>query len=719
MDDAASHAQESQPPQDGERLDGWKRIALYLHRDVRTLRRWENNEGLPVRRLKHDKLSTVYAYRAELDAWLEQRGSGNAKVEQNEAKTKRGWRWLWFFLPLAVLAGLMVYLWLPAKGPGIAFGKWDWVLITRFDNRTGEDVLDGTVEYALKRELGNSRYVRVVPRDRVKDALRLMRLPTDTPIDTETGREISLRDGAIRMLITGRIEKLGGTYQLSAALVNPRDGVTVASFSAEAADQAEVLPRIGDLARDVRAALGEGVASINKSAEMLAKVTTPSLEALRLFSQADAAMSGVKRNQAIPLLEQAVRLDPNFASAHLLLWYALRDRDQMPQAEQHLQRAVELADKTSERERLFILATYYDYLHDQRKSIDTYQLLVQLYPDHFWGAGNLGSIYEDLGEFRQAYPYVLQMADLRPNASWAQLKAAQMAVVNNEAATRDRYVARARNLQLQDPWLGAPITLLPVQEAWVKGDYREAATSLETLVASMDAKDLVADSGLFGQVRSLYLALGQLRRFRQISGLRPEIGWLQALLDYDSGHPETLDAMWDKTTPLSYWDAALLALTGQKERAKAIIEDPQTAEHLLPPYLARNWKNLARGQVALSEGRFGDAATLLSTDSMMLDGTSKLGYLFAMNSLAHAQQGLKEDGKAIATLEKARLQKLLSIFDPGATWMWLRNEVYLASLYRETGRNQAAAQIESELRAVLQVADSDHPFMAQLDRAPK
>jgi hypothetical protein len=52
-----------------ERLDGWKRIANYLHRDVRTVRRWEKQQNLPVRRLMHDKLATVYAYRSELDAW--------------------------------------------------------------------------------------------------------------------------------------------------------------------------------------------------------------------------------------------------------------------------------------------------------------------------------------------------------------------------------------------------------------------------------------------------------------------------------------------------------------------------------------------------------------------------------------------------------------------------------------------------------------------------
>src|SRR5258708_2747081 len=53
----------------GRRLESWKEIAAYLGRDVTTVRRWEKREGLPVRRLHHSRLGSVYAYAAELDAW--------------------------------------------------------------------------------------------------------------------------------------------------------------------------------------------------------------------------------------------------------------------------------------------------------------------------------------------------------------------------------------------------------------------------------------------------------------------------------------------------------------------------------------------------------------------------------------------------------------------------------------------------------------------------
>jgi Tol biopolymer transport system component len=55
------------------RLDSWKEIAAYLGRGVRTVQRWEREEGLPVHRLGHDKRGSVYATREELAAWWESR----------------------------------------------------------------------------------------------------------------------------------------------------------------------------------------------------------------------------------------------------------------------------------------------------------------------------------------------------------------------------------------------------------------------------------------------------------------------------------------------------------------------------------------------------------------------------------------------------------------------------------------------------------------------
>ena len=70
----ANHPSAHRHPRDPEdRLDSWKEIAAYLKRDVTTVQRWEKREGMPVHRHLHDRMGSVYASRAELDAWTRSR----------------------------------------------------------------------------------------------------------------------------------------------------------------------------------------------------------------------------------------------------------------------------------------------------------------------------------------------------------------------------------------------------------------------------------------------------------------------------------------------------------------------------------------------------------------------------------------------------------------------------------------------------------------------
>jgi len=57
------------PDSPDDRLDSWKEIAAYLKRGVRTVRRWEHEEGLPVHRQVHRVLGSVYAFKTEIEAW--------------------------------------------------------------------------------------------------------------------------------------------------------------------------------------------------------------------------------------------------------------------------------------------------------------------------------------------------------------------------------------------------------------------------------------------------------------------------------------------------------------------------------------------------------------------------------------------------------------------------------------------------------------------------
>ena len=67
------------------RFEGWGEIAKYLHREIRTVQRWEHTLGLPIHRLDVGKQGSVYAYPSELDKWLLDREKRNQLDEGNDS----------------------------------------------------------------------------------------------------------------------------------------------------------------------------------------------------------------------------------------------------------------------------------------------------------------------------------------------------------------------------------------------------------------------------------------------------------------------------------------------------------------------------------------------------------------------------------------------------------------------------------------------------------
>jgi Tol biopolymer transport system component len=97
-------------PEVSERLDSWKEIAAYLKRDVTTVQRWEKREGMPVHRHVHDKLGSVYAFKAELDAWGRQRTPVPTAEPELEIVEQRSRPWgVWAAAGVVLVAALAVW----------------------------------------------------------------------------------------------------------------------------------------------------------------------------------------------------------------------------------------------------------------------------------------------------------------------------------------------------------------------------------------------------------------------------------------------------------------------------------------------------------------------------------------------------------------------------------------------------------------------------------
>jgi Tol biopolymer transport system component len=95
-----------------ERLENWKEIAHHLRRSVRTVQRWESEEGLPVHRLNHDQRSSVYAYKDELDTWRVTR----APLQKAPEPVKR-WTPLRIVMAAIAAGAILAAIWILRK-PG-------------------------------------------------------------------------------------------------------------------------------------------------------------------------------------------------------------------------------------------------------------------------------------------------------------------------------------------------------------------------------------------------------------------------------------------------------------------------------------------------------------------------------------------------------------------------------------------------------------------------
>ena len=127
--------------------------------------------------------------------------------------------------------------------------------------------------------------------------------------------------------------------------------------------------------------MGESLASVQEFATPLEKASTSSLEALQAFTLGQEEHQKTHDDAALPHLQKAIELDPNFAMAYATLGVSYSNLGRSTESSQALRKAYELRDRVSEREKLYIEAHYYDEVTlDMEKAVAVYQQWLQTYP---------------------------------------------------------------------------------------------------------------------------------------------------------------------------------------------------------------------------------------------------------------------------------------------------------------------------------------------------
>ncbi len=282
----------------------------------------------------------------------------------------------------------------------LAFQERDWVLITDFDNLTGDQVFDRSLEAAMTVGIQQSRYVNVFPRNRVEETLQRMRKEKIGKLDEVLGREIAQREG-IKALVACSISRVGEVYSLNARLINPYTGMAVLTTSARAKGKNQILDALDDLTKKIREDLGEVLTSIVDQNVRLPQATTSSLEALTLLVEA-RRLKGKDQKSVCNLLQEAIKLDQDFALAHAELGEYFYNAGDRGKGEEHFTKALSLLDRLTLRERLWIQALADEYRGNREKASGYYRTYLDRYPDDSRGWFRLGYSYLILDRCDQA-----------------------------------------------------------------------------------------------------------------------------------------------------------------------------------------------------------------------------------------------------------------------------------------------------------------------------
>jgi eukaryotic-like serine/threonine-protein kinase len=323
----------------------------------------------------------------------------------------------------AIVAGAV--LWKRATAAREIRGSPVSAVLADFENTTGESKFDHAVNQALLIDLEQSPYLQIVPRAKIQETLAEMQREKTEPLSPALAREVCERNNAL-VVLHGLISKFGEKYLVLLNADSCVSGKTLAGSKASADSEEEVLNALDKVASEVRRQLGESAASLDRYRIPIVQATTPSLDALRTYSEAQESFRRGDMKSTQTLLSRALGFDPNFASAYRILGLSYYNLFDFVRAAELFKKAFDLREHTTERERLSIETMYYGYsLNDFEEAVRRSRQFLQLYPDVADSWVTLCNLLTQLGQYPQAVDAGEHALRLDPHSGIASVELAR------------------------------------------------------------------------------------------------------------------------------------------------------------------------------------------------------------------------------------------------------------------------------------------------------
>ena len=503
----------------------------------------------------------------------------------------------------------------------------DRLIVADFENRTADSSLGTSVSEAFRIDLAQTPLVRILSTAEVGDALTRMRRDPATSVTPALAREIATREGA-KAVVTGEISALGKSYVLSARILGAADGAELVALRETAGDDAGIVAALDRLSAKVRERIGESLTTI-RAGEPLEKVTTGSLEALRLYNEGARLSDQGFEKQAVERLEQAIALDSGFAMAWRKLAVAL---DNSQSSQDRVVTATTKAwahrDRLTEIERQLAIGYYYGTVDvDPDKEEAAYRRVLEIQPDNGVAGNNLALLLLQQGRPKEAEAAIVQSLGATPDTGYGMLQLAAARLMQGRdaevRATLDTMVQMAPDLPMFVRGRGAALNAM--------GDYEGAQRAFTELSRMANAEGTDLSDAYLGMARTARIR-GRFADAERHTRLAIEVnekrglpgvvladaadlardavvfradsaGALRILETALAEHP--LHSMPPLDRPGAHV-ALVYALAGRREQARHLLTAFETE---VPEGVRRGWWEWyrARGWLALVDGRPQDA----------------------------------------------------------------------------------------------------------------
>jgi len=509
----------------------------------------------------------------------------SAPAVQASSKAPRTISRSWAASTLGILIiGLTLSGWLVFTRKAHALTDKDTIVLADFTNRTGDPIFDGTLRQGLSIQLAQSPFLSVISDGRIQQTLQMMGQKPDAKLTPDIARQLCQRTSSAAVL-DGSIAQIGARYLLTLKAVNCTSDEILASTEAQAGDKNHVLDALGKTASDIRNKLGESLSTVRKFDRPLVQATTSSLEALQAYSLGVEFL--VRKGDyagAIPFFQRAILLDRNFAYAYTSLGADYSNLREAGLAAQNLRRAYEVRDRVSEREKLYIEASYHQFGEgDLEKARQDYELLEQTYPRDSSPPANLSVIYDILGQYNNVLDEANNALRLQPGSGLNYANVANSYLQLGRVREARTTAAEASARGLDSPFLHMILYQLAFTQSDSSGMAQQVAWSegkpgLEDVLLANES-DTAAYCGHLGQAREfLQRAVVSSERASEketAASYEADGALWQALFGNQRQSRELARAALGISTgrDVQYEAALALAFTGDAFRSRALAEN--------------------------------------------------------------------------------------------------------------------------------------------------